>query len=48
MAAMTVRGFSDGDRVRLGSMLAEIGHWAGGVELEIPHDRAAHDAVDLT
>lgn len=33
-------------RVRLGSLLAEIGQEAGGVEFDIPRDRAPSEPID--
>lgn len=35
-------------RVRLGSLLAEIGQEAGGVEFDIPRDRAPSEPIDLS
>lgn len=35
-------------RVRLGSLLAEIGQEAGGVELDIQRDRAPSEPIDLS
>ncbi|QIK84705.1 plasmid stability protein [Sanguibacter sp. HDW7] len=38
---------ADEGRVRLGSLLADIGHAAGGVELEIVRDRTPYEPVNL-
>jgi len=38
---------ADEHRVRLGSLLADIGFASGGVELEIDRDRTPHEPVDL-
>ena len=35
------------DRVRLGSLLAGMGHEAGGVELDIARDRTPAEPLDL-
>ncbi len=35
-------------RVKLGSLLAEIGREAGGVELDIQHDRTPAEPIDLS
>lgn len=35
-------------RVKLGSLLAEIGREAGGVELDIQRDRTSAEPIDLS
>lgn len=35
------------DRVRLGSLLAEIGQEAGGVELDLVRDRTPSEPIDF-
>ena len=35
-------------RVRLGSLLVDISHATGGVEIEYERDTAPHEPIDLT
>ena len=46
--AILVEAASPPDRVQLGSLLAEIGRDAGGVDLPVMRDREPQEPVDLT
>ena len=39
---------SSGDRVRLGSVLVDIGRSVGGVDLDVDRDSTPHEPPDLT